>query len=189
MNAPAEMNGRAPLRALIEVTADDVERALAEQAKDETAVALVQPQLAGLAASVGAEELNRALEADAVELMVPAWKQVQAVRDAARRTAGRAERTVVTLGPHDVLARHHPVLVLSMSQIVLPELRLTVELMARFKSLGLAIADAALLSVAPGEASVTARLKYREVLLKEQTYPLWSLPAQLSFSPAVPVLL
>lgn len=175
------------LAALIDITRVDVERALAEQAKDETAVALVQRQLVGYPASLGADELNKALDADVVTLLAPAWAQVQAVRDAARRSSESNERTVVTLGPHEVTSQQHPVLTLSMAQIPLPELRLTIDLVARFKSVALAIAGAAIRGIAPGEASLTARLRYGELVLKEEARPLWELPARVSFGDGVPV--
>ena len=172
---------------LIDVTQGDVERALAEQAKEETAVALVQRQLVGYAASLGADELNRVLQTDVIALLAPAWARVQAVRDAARRSAESSERTVVTLGPHDVSSQQHPVLTLTMAQVPLPELRLTIDLAARFKSLALAIVAATIRGIAPGEASLTARLRYGDVLLKEAARPLWQLPARVPFGDGVPV--
>ena len=177
------------LRDLIDITQDDVERALAEQAKEETAVELVQRQLTGYAASLGADELNAVLDTAVIEVLAPAWAKVQAVRDAARRTLESGERTVVTLGPHDVTSRQHPVLTLKMAQVPLPELRLTVDLSARFKSMALAIAGATIRGLAPGEASLIARLRYGDVVLKEEARPLWALPARVSFGEGIPVAL
>lgn len=175
------------LSELIDITQDDIERALAEQAKDETAVALVQRQLVGYAAGLGADELNKALDTEVVALLAPAWARVQAVRDAARRSSESNERTVVTLGAHEVTSQQHPVLTLTMAQIPLPELRLTIDLAARFKSVALAIAGPAIRGIAPGEASLTARLRYGERVLREEARPLWELPARVSFGDGVPV--
>lgn len=175
------------LSELITITPQDVERALAEQAKDETAVALVQRQLTGYPASLGADELNRACDASVLDLLAPAWSTLEAVRDAARRTQGSPDRTVVTLGPHEVVSQQHPVLALSMAQIPLPELRLTIELMARFKSIALGIAGASIRGAAPGEASLTAQLRYGGVVLKEAARPLWTLPPRVSFGDGVAI--
>lgn len=172
---------------LVAITPDDIERALAEQARDETAVALVQRQLVGYPASLGADEVNKALDTDVMALLAPAWARLQAVRDAARRSSESNERTVVTLGPHEVTSEQHPVLTLTMAQIPLPELRLTIELAARFKGVALAIAGAMVRGIAPGEASLTARVRYRDVVLKEEARPLWELPARVSFGDGVPV--
>jgi hypothetical protein len=109
------------------------------------------------------------------------------VRDAARRTSADGERTVVTLGPHEVTSIQHPVLTLTMARVPLPELRLTLELLARFRSVALAIAGTLIRSVAPTEASVSARLVYGGVLLKEAARPLWTLPARVAFSEGIPV--
>jgi hypothetical protein len=175
------------LAELMDITQDDVERALAEQARDETAVALVQRQLVGYAASLGADELNKALDAEVVALLAPAWARVQAVRDAARRAAESNERTVVTLGAHEVTSQQHPVLTLTMAQIPLPELKLTIDLVARFKTVALAITGAAIRGIAPGEASLTARLRYGDVVLREEARPLWELPPRVPFAEAIPV--
>jgi hypothetical protein len=181
------MNESLRLSDLITVEPKDVERALAEQAKDEPAVAMVQRQLTGYAASLGADELNRILDTDVIGLLAPAWAQVQAVRDAARRAAETNDRTVVTLGAHDVTSQQHPVLTLSMAQIPLPELRLTIDVAARFKTLALAIVGATIRGIAPGEASLTARLRYGEVVLKDAGRPQWKLPARVPFGDGVPV--
>lgn len=177
------------LAELIAIAPADVERALAEQAKDETAVALVQRQLTGLPATLGAEELNRALDVDVLTLLAPAWSRLDAVRDAARRAAADSERAVITLGPHEVTSVQHPVLTLTMAHVPLPELRLTIELLARFRSVALAIAGALIRGVAPSDASVSARLVYDGVLLKEAARPLWSLPARVAFGEGIPVAL
>jgi hypothetical protein len=182
------MSATLRLSELISITEDDVERALAEQAKDETAVALVQRQLAGYAAGLAAEELNRTLDTEVVRLLAPAWASAQAVRDAARRSMESNERTVVTLGAHEVTSEQQPVLTLTMAQVPLPELRLTIDLLARFKSVALAIAGPAIRGIAPGEASLSARLRYRETVLREQARPVWDLPPRVSFGDGVPVV-
>lgn len=182
------MSGTLRLSELIEITPDDVERAIAEQAKDETSVALVQRQLVGYAASLAADELNKALDVEVIRVLAPAWAGVQAVRDAARRSMESNERTVVTLGTHEVTSEQHPVVTLSMAQIPLPELRLTVDLIARFKSVALAIAGPAIRGIAPAEASLSAQLRYGGKVLKESARPLWDLPARVSFGDGVPVV-
>jgi hypothetical protein len=176
------------LSELIDITQDDVERALAEQAKDETSVALVQRQLVGYAAGLAAEELNKALDVEVIRVLAPAWASAQAVREAARRSMETNERTVVTLGTHEVTSEQHPVVTLTMAQVPLPELRLTVELLARFKGVALAIAGPAIRGIAPSEASLTARLRYGSLVLKEAARPLWDLPARVSFGDGVPVV-
>jgi hypothetical protein len=175
------------LAQLIAIAPADVERALAEQAKDETAVALVQKQLAGYPASLGAEELNRALDVDLLTLLAPAWGKLEAVRDAARRASPASERTVVTLGPHELTSVQHPVLTLTMAQVPLPELRLTVELLARFKSVALGIAGAVIRGASPGESSVSARLLYNGVQLKEAARPQWALPPRVAFDDGIAI--
>jgi hypothetical protein len=91
----------------------------------------------------------------------------------------------VTLGEHKILADCHPVLEFKLADLNLTELKFTLELEVTFKSVKLAIRDARLKSIAPGEASVTARLKYGKVKLKEQKTSSWNLPAKVVFEKGI----
>lgn len=177
------------LRDLIDVTADDVHAAFREQAKDEKAVLLAQGQLTGFAAGLAAEKLNDALDSDVIGLIAQGWTKVQAVREAAKASMQSGETKKVTLGLHELTSTHHPVLTIRVAKIALPELKLTLELVARFKSVELAIAGGRIHSLAPGEASAIARLKYKSVKLKEQSTPAWKLPGVLPLGAGVPVVL
>jgi hypothetical protein len=176
------------LRDLLDVSADDVHSAFREQAKDENAVLLAQGQLTGFAAGLAADELNKALDSDVFTLLAQGWTKVQAVRDAAKGSLESGETRKVTLGQHELTSTHHPVLTIRIAQVALPELKLTLELVARFKSAELAITGGRIRSLAPGEASAIARLKYKSVKLKEQSTPAWKLPGRLELGDGVPVV-
>jgi hypothetical protein len=175
------------LRDLIDVSADEVHAAFREQAKDENAVLLAQGQLTGFAAGLAADELNKALDSDVFTLIAHGWAKVQTVRDAAKGSAESGETKKVTLGVHELTSTSHPILTVRIAQVPLPELKLTLELVARFKSAELAISGGRIRSLAPGEASAIARLKYKSVKLKEQSTPAWKLPGRLDLGDGVPV--
>jgi len=173
---------------LIDLSPADVDKALAEHAKDEPDVPRALGHLGGFAASVGAEKLNKALETDVVELLAKARTKVQAVRDAAARSrATPGQSMLVALGAHDFTHTCEPALRLYVADVGLPELKLTVELVAHFSGASLSIADGALRAVAPGAASVIARVRYKSVTLKEKNSPEWKLPAEISFRSGVPI--
>jgi hypothetical protein len=174
------------LRDLIEISADDVAKALEQQAGEEPAAAQLQG-IVGFAASLGAQELHKAFDCDVFELLAAGWTKLQSVREGARRSRSAAGQTVITLGQHDLTSTHHPVLNVRVGDTPLPDLKLTLELTARFKSLALAFAEGRLRSAAPGEASVTVRLKYKTVKLKEQATPEWKLPGTISFGNGIEV--
>jgi hypothetical protein len=163
------------LRDLIEMSQDDVERAVSEHARESGA-----GTLAGFAASVGADTLNQALEKDVTDALAVGWTKVQAVREAAKRSLEHpGEGAVVTLGQHDLTSTHYPVLSIRVARLPVTELTFTLELVARFKSVELAIRDGRIRSFAPGEASAIARLKYKNVKLKEKSTPAWKLPGKI----------
>jgi len=173
---------------LIDLGPADVDKVLAEHAKDEPDVARALGHFGGFAASVGAEKLNKALDSDVYELLAKAWTKVQAVRDAAARSrATPGQSTLVALGAHDFTHTCEPVLKLYVADVGLPELKLTVELVAHFGGASLSIVDGALRAVAPGAASVIARLKYKSVKLKEKSSQEWKLPAEISLGSGVPI--
>jgi hypothetical protein len=176
------------LRSLIDLSKADIEKALAEHAKVDTDAARGLGHLGGFAAAIGAEQLNKALDVDVYELLAKAWTTVQAVHDAAtksRLTPGQP--TLISLGAHDLRHICQPVLKLFVADVALPDLRLTLELVARFNSVKVSIADARLRSVAPGDASVIARLWYKSVQLKEKSSPVWKLPGEIPLGPGVPI--
>ncbi len=162
------MHDRIKLTTPIDVSSADVEKALFEQAKDEAAVARAVDHLRGSNAQRAADELNQALVFNVFELLLRGWGAVRAVRDA-------VQRSVLTPGPpaivrfdqHNITSTSTPVLNIHVAQRSLPELRLTLELIASVQSATLAARDGQIELVALGEASVTARLKYKGVLLKE----------------------
>ena len=178
---------RPRLDQLIALEPDDVQQALAESARDEPAFSAVK-NVAGFVASLGSDELNKALAQDPFELLAMGWVKLKAVRDAAAKSrATPAQTTVVTLGQHDVVAPSYPALTVYCDGAALVTLKFTLELDARFKGVALGIVDGRLRSVAPGEASVLVRLKYKSVKLREQTTPAWKLPGTVTLGAGIPI--
>jgi hypothetical protein len=162
------MGNDVKLRAPIEVTGDDVERALFEQSMDEPAVARVFDRLRGAASERAAEELNRALEVDIFEVLAQGWARVPAVRNAVQLSAlVQGPPALVNLDRHDIASTSRVVLDSSVAQSALPPLKLTLEIVAGVQSATLAARGGRIELVALGDASIIARLKYRSVLLKE----------------------
>jgi hypothetical protein len=162
------MHDAVRLSAPIEVTGDDVERALFEQSTDELAVARVFDRLRGAAATRAAEELNHALEVDIFEVLAQGWARVPAVRSAVQRSAlMEVPPALVSLGRHNIASTSRVVLDSSVAQSALPPLTLTLEIVADVLSATLAAREGRIELVALGEASVVARLKYKSVLVKE----------------------
>jgi hypothetical protein len=183
------MTAAVTLRALLDLNRADIERALEEQARYEGAEhARALAHVVGFVAGIGAGELNKALDVDVVELLARAWAGADAVRDAARDSRSTpGERTLMALGPHEFTHRCEPVLRLVVADKPLPALRLVLELVARFNCVKLAVSDGRLRAIAPGDASAVIRLKYNDVKLKEKSWPVWNLPAEIPLGPGVPI--
>jgi hypothetical protein len=182
------MSDATTLRKLIGIGKDEVEQALSLHAKDEAGMASKLGSATGFIASVAADKVNEALDVDALELLGQAWAKLQVLREYAdpkKHPPGRA--SVVQLGQHDVTHTCDPVLVLRAAGLKLTELKLALELDARFKSVALSIADGRIMAAAPGEASVIARLKYKSAKLKEQSTPVWKLPGEIKFGKGIPI--
>ena len=156
------------LRAPLEVTGDDVERALFEQSMEELAVARVFDRLRGVASGRAAEELNRALEVDIFEVLADGWTRVPAVRNAVNLSAlVKGPPALVSVDRHDIASNSRVVLDSSVGESVLPPLNLTLEILATIQSATLAAHEGRIELVALGDASIIARLRYGSVLLKE----------------------
>ena len=162
------MRNSITLRAPIEVTGDDVEKALFEQSLDEPAVARVFDRLRGAASERAAEELNRVLEVDIFEVLAQGWVRVSAVSSAVQLSAlMQAPPALVKLDRHNIASTSHVVLDSSVARGTLPPLELTLKIVAAVQSATLAAREGRIELVALGDASITARLTYRDVVLKE----------------------
>jgi hypothetical protein len=162
------------LGGLIKLSEEDVEHAVSDHAAETGGGGI-----AGFVASVGADELNRAMDKDAGDLLALGWSKVQAVRDAAKKSLGKPGETVVTLGEHEMTSTHYPILTITVARLPATELKFTLELIARFKSVKLAIREGKIRSFSPGEVSAIVRLKYKKAKLKEQATPSWNLPGKV----------
>lgn len=167
------------LHAPIEVTGDDVEKALLEQSKDELAVAREFDRLRGAAAERAAEALNHALDADLFDVLAQGWATVPAVRTAVQLSAlTQGPPALVNLDRHSIASTLQVVLDSSVAQNALPPLELTLEIVADVQSATLVAREGRIELVALGGASVIARLKYKSVLVKEHATGVSGLPRE-----------
>ena len=164
------MSSGIKLQTPINVSSDDVERALFEQAKDEPDVARMHEHLRGPNAQRAADELNRVLDIDAFEALSRGWAAVPAVRNAVQLSALMpAPPTILRLEQHNMTSTSTLVLERHMADGALPPLRLALQLIAGVQSATLAVRDGRIELVALGKASMIARLTYKNFLVKEQT--------------------
>jgi hypothetical protein len=173
------------LNELFQFSESDVDKGVAEYAKEHTDAA---SGLAGFAASIAAQELNKALDVDIFELFAEAWIKARSIKeygDRAKHPPG--ESAVVTLGETELTSTSYPVLELSVSGMKLPVLKFTLELVAKFETVQLAISDARIRSMKPGEAAVVVRLKYGDATLKEVSTAKWKLPGSIAFGNGIPI--
>jgi len=162
------MHNEARLHVPIEVTGDDVERALFEQSKDESAVAQVFERLRGAAAERAACELNRALAVDIFDVLAQGWAQAPAVHRAVQLSAlTRGSSMLINVDWHNITSTSHVVLDTHVTESALPPLELALEILADVQSATLTSRDGGIELVALGEALILARLKYKSVLVKE----------------------
>jgi hypothetical protein len=169
------------LHAPIEVSGDDVERALVEQGKDESAVARVFERLRGAAAERAADELNRALDVDIVDVLAQGWVQVPAMRRAVQLSAlTRGPPVFVKIERHNIASTSHVVLDTRVAGTSLPPLELTLETVVDVQGATLGARDGRIDLVALGKATVVARLEYRSVLVKEHATEISGTPRDAS---------
>ena len=162
------MHNQVRLHVPIEVTGDDVERALFEQSKDESAVARVFERLRGAAAERAANELNRALAVDISDVLAQGWAQAPAVHRAVQLSAlTRGPPMPINVDRHNIASTSLVVLDTSVAESTLPPLELALEILADVQRVTLTVRYGGIDLVALGEASVHARLKYKSVLVKE----------------------
>lgn len=180
-------------QALVERGAEARDREAAEAARpgkpgDEGQAPEAGPSLSGFVAAKAAERLNEALDTDLFEILAEAWlkfREVLECADPARHPPG--QDAIVTLHEVEITSTNTPLLHLTAGGVPLPDLRFTLELTARFKSLQLVVRDARIRALRPGLMSAHARLKCGGFKLGEQLTPEWQVPGEISCGEGIPI--
>lgn len=168
------------LRSLFEFTASTVEHAETAQRSEAAAAPLAPPTFTGLIAASAADELNKTLDTDVFEMLSQAWLKLKQVRDCADPALhGPQETCIVPLRDIEITSVNAPLLHTSVAGVKLPDLRLTLELVARFAAIDLVIQGARIRALRPGAASAIVKLKYGSTKLAEKSTPKWVLPGSI----------
>jgi len=141
------------LRTLFEFSGAIVARGAAEKMKEQPEGA-APPTLVGFVAEAGAKQLNEVLDTDVFELLAEAWlafKQARACTDAATHPPG--QDTIVTLHDVEIGSTNTPVLHSTIGGVALPELRFSLGLTAKFKTVQLVVRDARIRTLRPASGS------------------------------------
>lgn len=178
----ATTHQQASLFAPIEVGGNAIERAFYEQGKDDSNVARVFEQLCGDAAELAADELNRALDVDILDLLAQGWVQMPELH-------GAVQLSAVTRGPpvlvkidvtHSITSTSLLVLETRMAGSSLPPLELALEIVADLHYATLAVDEGRIDLVTLGETAVFARLMYGDVPVHEHATAISATPRQPS---------
>ena len=168
------------LRSLFEFTASAVEHAESTQRSEAGSPPLVPPTFTGFIAATAADELNKTLDTDVFEMLSQAWLKLKQVCDCADPTLHTEQETcVVPLRDIEITSVNTPLLHAAVAGVKLPDLRLTLELVAKFAAIDLVIRGARIRALRPGAASAVVKLKYGSIKLAEKSTPKWVLPGQV----------
>lgn len=133
--------------------------------------------------STAADELRGALDCDVFDVIARGWckaRELHEFSDPASHPPGQT--TVVHLGEHALPTSVHPILSIRVGGVQCLSLKFTVEVTANFRSAALSIRNGHIIAVAPGDASVSAQLKYGKVKLhKAEESPKVQLPGHVAF--------
>ena len=158
----------ATLKDLVKLGAGDVGRALQEAGKDDPNVKAAAPSLGGAVAEMASGELERAMDTGIYEVLANVWAKYDKVRETAEKSRKKPDDLHnVKLFEHDFTHTMYPTVTFYVADQPVSELKLTLEIAARFKSVDVGIRNAAIESIASGKGSVLLRLKYDKVKLKE----------------------
>lgn len=176
------------LRDLFEFSASAVEQAETAQRSEAAAAPLAPPTFTGFVAASAADELNKTLDTDVFEMLGQAWLKLKQVRDCADpKLHGPQETCIVPLRDIEITSVNTPLLHATVGGVKLPDLRLTLELVARFAAIDLVIRGARICALRPGAASAMVKLKYGSIKLAEKSTPKWVLPGSVDLGAGLPI--
>jgi hypothetical protein len=159
------------LREVFQFTGADVEGGILAASPDGKRPA----SLKGFVAEEAAKELNSVLDLDVFELLAGGLVKLAEVRecaDPAKHPPG--ERIVKSMGETSVVAPVHATLQVRVDGVqVVPELKFTVELEAKFEGMRLVIKGGRVRAVQPGAAWAVVALKLGETTLRKVASEKW----------------
>lgn len=179
------------LGSLLNISRNDVDKALSLLKADDPGASEDLGPAAGLVTDLVSAKLNEALDkVDCLEVLGQAWGKWKSLREYAdRKKHPPDEAAVETLGEHKVKHECFPLAEVKFAGVNIPlaELKFSLVLTAKFKSVALAIRDGKVLSAAPGEASVEVALRYKSVEIARRSTPSWKLPGRIPFGAGIPI--
>jgi hypothetical protein len=140
-------------------------------------------------AALAAEGLDQELGGLTLyDLLAQGWLKARAVREAAAKSrATPGASCVLPLGEHELVHTCNPVVTVYFDDVPLPEIRFTLELVARLQSAELTLSDGCLCAISAGSGSAVVRLNYNAVKLVERSTPSVKVTSSFRFEPALPV--
>ncbi len=176
------------LHELFEFSAASVQHGLAEHGRQSEAAAQAAPSFTGFVAEAAAKRLNETLNVDVFEMLAEGWLKFKQVRDCADPGKhGPDDTSVVPLRAVEISSSNTVLLHAHVTAVKLPELRFTLELVAKFAAVDLVIRAARIRALRPGACSALVRLKYGAVKLAEQATPQWRLPSEIVLGSGLPI--
>jgi len=173
---------------LVELTAADLEPTLREQLATAPAVAAPVAGVFGLASETAVKKICDSLDADVIDVLAGAWSQASALHGYKDATKHPPEQiATVNLGQHDITATEEPVIEMTIAHAHVAELRLTITMSIRVKSVALSIQAGRIIAVAPGECSVRAQVKYKTHVLKECETPSLAFPGRMQLGNGIAI--
>ncbi len=127
-----------------------------------------------------AEKLKEALNFDVIEVFATGWSKVDALReyvDAKKHPPD--EVSIVHLGNHELVSKNYPQIEVKISGQKVCSLRFELDLNAVFKTASLTIRDGKIWSIACGECSAKAVLKYGAAKLAQEETPKVKFPLKI----------
>lgn len=141
-----------------------------------------------LVKSEAESRLKEALAADALEIVAAAWAKAQELKKYSDPAQYPPDQSVVVhLGEHKVACRLQPELEVRFEGMAIRTVKFTLDLIARFKSAALTIRGGRVRTVAPGQCSAQAVLRYGSVKLKEEQTPEVRFPGHFDLGEGIPI--
>ena len=172
------------LRDLVEISGAQLEAGVSLAERDKPS-----RRLTGFVFSQAAAQINHTFsDVQMQDVFAHGWAKTRALWNAASSSRHAGKPTIVALGEHDVKYTCNPVLQLQAGDERLPEIRLAIELVARFRNVEVSLVDGKIDAISPGAASVVARVKCGSATVVEKTTPNARIASTIKLDPPLEVV-
>jgi hypothetical protein len=134
------------------------------------------------------EKIGELFDIEIPDIMLAAWKKLDALRKYADASQYAPEETVYAeLAEHTITGEFHPYLQIQVKNIPVRRIEFTINLSLVVKGMVLRIQSGRIKEIRTGNCEIKGKVEYQDLLLAEKTFTPIELPGSINLGEGIPI--